>query len=186
MNTIQTVQDNFAGAAEALPITEHHAQVTSSQPRRQARILLVDDDPAVRDALTEVLHSEHYEVVPAGDGREALTQFTATQPDLVLLDLSLPRMEGWAAFAAMEKRRPFTPVVVITARPHQYERAVGAGIDAIMEKPLDLPRLLAAIAQLLNETRTERLVRLTRHDFKTLDLSERPSQTPPPSDPLGS
>lgn len=135
------------------------------------RILLADDDLGVRQMLKRVLELEHYVVVSAGSGWEAAAKFRANPPDLVLLDLNMPGKDGWEAFDLMNDTYPFVPVIVITARPQQYGRAVEVGVDALMEKPLDLPLLLAAIANLLAESERDRVRRLTDRDFKTVFLS---------------
>ena len=135
------------------------------------RILLADDDAGVRQMLGRVLELEHHEVVTAGTGREAAAQFLANLPDLVLLDLNMPDQDGWEAFDLMADRRPYVPVIVITARPHQYQSAVDYGIDALMEKPLNLPLLMATITNLLAESKSDRVRRLTNRDFKTVLLN---------------
>jgi DNA-binding response OmpR family regulator len=135
------------------------------------RILLADDDPGVRQMVGRVLESEHYEVVTAGTGREATAKFLVNLPDLVLLDLNMPDQDGWEAFDLMADRRPYVPVIVITARPHQYQSAVDYGIDALMEKPLNLPLLLSTITDLLAESKIDRARRLTNRDFKTVLLN---------------
>jgi two-component system response regulator MprA len=135
------------------------------------RILLADDDNAVRESLGRVLESENYEVLLACTGREAVHHFTANAPDLVLLDLNMPDKDGWEAFDLMEKVHPLIPTIIITARPHQHQRANGMGIDALMEKPLDLPLLLQTIRRLLDESDEERLARLTNSQFNTLVLA---------------
>jgi len=131
------------------------------------RILLADDDAAVREMLGRVLESEQYDVVAAKTGGAATTKFLADPPDLVLLDLNMPDKDGWQAFDLMSNAHPFVPVIVITARPQQYEHAVERGVDALMEKPLNLPLLLATMADLLAETETDRMRRLIQPDFKT-------------------
>ena len=131
------------------------------------RILLADDDPGIREMLGRVLESEQYEVVLAGTGREAVAKFAAHLPDLILLDLNMPDLDGWEAIDRITGTHPFASVIVITARPKQYEQAAGMFIDALMEKPLDLALLLAAIAELLAESETERATRLSNPDFKT-------------------
>jgi CheY-like chemotaxis protein len=136
------------------------------------RILLADDDAGVRQMLKRVLELERYDVVTAGTGAEAAAKFRAHAPDLVLLDLNMPGKDGWEAFDLMNDTHPFVPVIVITAKPRQYERAVAAGVDALMEKPLDLPLLLATIAGLLAESEAERVRRLTNRDFKTVFLTQ--------------
>jgi DNA-binding response OmpR family regulator len=113
------------------------------------------------------LKSEHYDVVFAKTGREAAARFIADVPDLVLLDLNMPDRDGWDAFDLMNQTHPMVPVIVITARPQQYQHAAELGVDALMEKPLDLPLLLAAIAGLLAESEPERAQRLTDRGFKT-------------------
>jgi two-component system nitrogen regulation response regulator NtrX len=131
------------------------------------KILLIDDDPGVREMLGRVLESEHYEVALAGSGREAVAKFTVNPPDLVLLDLNMPDLDGWETIDRITRARPFTSVIVITARPRQYEQAVEMAVDALMEKPLDLPVLLEAIASLTAETETERVSRLSDASYKT-------------------
>jgi DNA-binding response OmpR family regulator len=136
-------------------------------PVMKKRILLADDDPGIREMLGRVLESEQYEVVLAGTGREAVAKFAAHLPDLILLDLNMPDLDGWEAIDRITGTHPFASVIVITARPKQYEQAAGMFIDALMEKPLDLALLLAAIAELLAESETERAARLSNPDFKT-------------------
>ena len=125
------------------------------------RILLADDDPGIREMLGRVLESEHYEVVLAGTGREAVAQFAAKSPDLVLLDLNMPDLDGWEAIDLITTTHPFVSVIVITARPKQYDQAADMAVDALMEKPLNLPILLEAIAKLVAESKTERVERLS-------------------------
>ncbi len=131
------------------------------------KILLADDDPGVRDTLRRVLESENYDVATAGTGRETSAKFMEILPDLVLLDLNMPEGDGWEVFELMNNSRPLVPVIIITARPHQYDHAADLGVDAIMEKPLDLPSLLQTIAAFVAESEDERVHRLTRPDFQT-------------------
>ena len=137
----------------------------------KTKILLADDDAGVREMLGLVLKSEHYDVMFAKTGREAAAKFIADLPDLVLLDLNMPDRDGWDAFDLMNQTHPMVPVIVITARPQQYQHAAKLGIDALMEKPLDLPLLLATIADLLAEPELERMQRLTDRSFKTIYLN---------------
>jgi CheY-like chemotaxis protein len=114
-----------------------------------------------------VLESEGYRVLLAKTGREAVTQCRLNPPDLVLLDLNMPVMDGWAAFRMMSQTDPMRPVVVITARHNQYAQAEQLGADALMEKPLNLTLLLETIRKLVQETDVERTQRLTNPGFKT-------------------
>jgi DNA-binding response OmpR family regulator len=134
------------------------------------KILLADDDAGVREMVGRVLESEHYEVMPARTGREAARKFIMERPDLVLLDLNMPDRDGWEAFDLMNSTRHLVPVIIITARPQQYDHAADLGVDALMEKPLDLQLLLRTIAGFLAESDSERVNRLTSRDFKTVWL----------------
>src|SRR5438477_8116437 len=115
------------------------------------KILLVDDDPGVRRMLVRVLEEEAYLVVPAGTGREALQRLAARDIDLVLLDLNLPLENGWETFQRLNTENPCLPVIIITARSNQVFPALASGVGALMEKPLDLTKLLQTIAELLAE-----------------------------------
>jgi len=99
----------------------------------------------VRDSLAAVLESEGYLVDEARNGIEAVTRAIEHLPDLVLLDLNMPHWDGWTAFSQLDRVTPLLPVIVITARPNQYDKAVRLGVDAFMEKPLNIPVLVHAI-----------------------------------------
>jgi CheY-like chemotaxis protein len=129
-------------------------------------ILLVDDDPAVRESITQVLSEEEYLVLPAANGKEAVQTAAAGKVDLVLLDLSLPEMSGWDAFELLTSENPLIPVIIITARPNQLFSALAAGVGALMEKPLDFPNLLETIRDLLAETPETRLARIAGRPAK--------------------
>ena len=144
------------------------------------KILLADDDTSVRQMLGSVLESEHYHVVRAATGCAATAKFIADLPDLVLLDLNMPDRDGWDIFDLINATHPLVPVIMITAKSRQYERAAELGVDALMEKPLDIPLLLETIRDYLAETEVERVRRRTRPDFKTAFLDGR-AQEPSPS-----
>lgn len=135
------------------------------------RILLADDDESVRRMVARVLETEGYDVLMAQSGREAVSRALASVPDLILLDITMPDKNGWEAIDTIEQTRPFIPVIVITARPNQQEHATQAGIDALMEKPLDLVVLLKTIRDLLNEPEPARIKRLSDQNFATAYLS---------------
>ena len=145
---------------------------TQSHPEAQGSkcILLADDDSVIREVLSRILRAEGFEVVLARNGCEAIAVLVVRRPDLVLLDLKMPERDGWRAYDVMERVSPLTPVILITALPEQHAQAVRLGIDALMEKPLDLTLLLSTIHKLLAEPEQERLSRLTRGDFKTAHL----------------
>src|SRR5216117_1689385 len=124
------------------------------------RILVVDDDPSVREMLTRVLVGEDYLVLPAASGPEALKIASATQIDLVLLDLNMPGQSGWDTFERLTAEDPLIPVIIITARSNQLFAALASGVGALLEKPLDFPKLLQTISNLLAEPAESRLARM--------------------------
>ena len=115
------------------------------------KILVVDDESSIREALRKVLHAEDYEVVSAENGQEAIDKFKSEQIDLLLLDLGLPVKDGQDTMRWLAEVNPLLPVIIITGRSKQRELAEKMGADALMEKPLDVPRLLQTICELINE-----------------------------------
>jgi len=124
------------------------------------RVLLVDDDPAIREAVGSVLTGERYEVTSVGDGQEALEVAANRSVDLVLLDLNLPKKDGWDTFEMLTRQNPCLPVIIITARSNQLFPALAVGAGALIEKPLDVPKLLQTIRNLLAEPMETRAARL--------------------------
>ena len=124
------------------------------------KILVADDDASVRQMLGRLLSGEGYQVTEAADGAQAL-QIVAQEPiDLVLLDLNMPNKNGWDTFERLSNDNPLLRIIIITARPNQLFTAAGAGVGALMEKPLDFPRLLQTIQVLLTENPEDHLARL--------------------------
>ena len=123
-------------------------------------MLLADDDTEVLAALRAAFASEDYDVVIAKNGREAIERMRERRFDIALLDLHMPVKGGWEAFDRLTSINPLLQVIVITAQMDQYPRAAAAGVAALMEKPLDLPRLLRTIDILLCEPVEHRLSRL--------------------------
>jgi DNA-binding response OmpR family regulator len=131
------------------------------------RILIADDDALVRGSLVAVLESEGFAVDEAQNGVETVSRVIARPPDLVLLDLNMPRWDGWTAFSQLDRVTPLLPVIVITARPNQYRKAVQLGVDAFMEKPLNIPILVRAIKYLAGEDKNHHVRRITSRGFVT-------------------
>jgi CheY-like chemotaxis protein len=124
-------------------------RMASSSPNSGSAktILVADDDAVLRESLAAVLRAEEFAVRLAENGRVAVREFLNGPPDLILLDLNMPDTDGWRAFEVMARLAPDVPVVVITARPDQARRAAEAGIDMLLEKPLDIPTLLEAMPE---------------------------------------
>jgi two-component system, OmpR family, response regulator MprA len=163
----------------------------------QARILVVDDEPAVQNALSRALTLEHYEVARAGDGLEALERLGSAPYEAIILDIAMPRMDGLEVCRRLRAGGDSTPVLMLTARGEVDDRVAGldAGADDYLVKPFALRELLARIRALLRRAgdddgdeevltfadlrldlsaheawRGERLLALTRTEFLLLEL----------------
>jgi len=160
------------------------------------RVLVVDDDPAVRESLRRSLVFNGYQVELAADGEQALRAVADSRPDAVVLDVMMPRLDGLATCRALRAAGDDVPVLMLTARDEVADRVAGldAGADDYLPKPFALEELLARLRALLRRigagdsgpvlrladltldpasrdvTRGERPVRLTRTEFALLEL----------------
>jgi two-component system cell cycle response regulator DivK len=121
-----------------------------------AKILLVEDNEMNRDMLSRRLERKGYQIVMAVDGGEGVAMATSEKPDLILMDMSLPVLNGWDATRQI-KADPATqaiPVIALTAHAMatDREKALEAGCEDYDTKPIELPRLLEKIETLLKKT----------------------------------
>ena len=174
----------------------HPCVVTDSKPR----VLVVDDDRAVRDSLRRSLEFNGYDVVLAADGAEALVTLGAHNPDVVVIDVMMPRLDGIETTRALRAAGNDVPVLVLTARDAVGDRVEGldAGADDYLTKPFALEELLARLRALLRRivpddadgealsfadltmdvasrdvTRAGRAIELTRTEFTLLEMFMR-------------
>jgi DNA-binding response OmpR family regulator len=111
------------------------------------RILVVDDDPDIRELLFTALEDEGYEVVPAGNGQEALAVVRTFRPDVIVLDLMMPVMDGWQFANELRAMDEDIPLVLLSAARDLRTHAKNLDAADIIEKPFDLSELLPKIAR---------------------------------------
>lgn len=164
----------------------------------KSRVLVVDDDKAVRESLRRSLEFNGYDVVMAADGAEALAGIASAAPDIVVMDVMMPRLDGIEATKALRKAGNDLPILVLTARDAVGDRVDGldAGADDYLTKPFALQELLARLRALLRRavpadgaadevltfsdltmntasrevTRGSRQIELTRTEFALLEM----------------
>ena len=119
----------------------------------QTSLLVVDDNEVNRDMLSRRLERKGYEVVLAMDGQSGVARAQAEPPDLILMDMSLPVLDGWEATRKLkaDPQTRFVPIIALTAHAMAGDRehAIEAGCDDYDTKPIDFPRLLGKIESLL-------------------------------------
>ena len=121
------------------------------------KILLVEDNELNRDMLSRRLVRRGYEVVIAADGADAIHAATSEEPDLILMDMSLPIMDGWEATRRLKADSALRAIPVIALTAHAMsgdrERALEAGCNEFDTKPIEFDRLLTKIEQLLRQAK---------------------------------
>ena len=123
-----------------------------------AKILLVEDNEMNRDMLSRRLLRKGFEVVMAVDGEQAVIMAQSERPDLILMDMSLPVIDGWEATRRVraDNTTSHIPIIALTAHAMSgdREKALNAGCDEYDTKPIELPRLLEKIGALLGRSRS--------------------------------
>jgi len=121
------------------------------------RLLLVEDDPTLRQALSFNLGREGYDVATASDGETALVAARSERLDLILLDVMLPGMSGVEVLRVLRREGVATPVIILSAKGDEIDRVVGlkVGADDYIAKPFSRPELLARIEAVLRRQRRE-------------------------------
>ena len=169
----------------------------STSPAGRPRVLVVDDDRAVRDSLRRSLQFNGYDVDVAADGAQALADMDTVRPDVVVMDLMMPRLDGLQATRALRASGHEVPILMLTARDAVGDRVAGldAGADDYLTKPFALQELLARLRAMLRRVvhqedtpevltfadlsldlgtrelhRAERLIQLTRTEFALLEM----------------
>jgi len=151
-------------------------------------VLVVDDEDAVCDIIVDALHLANYRTLRAGDGATALTLMREQQPDLVILDVNMPRVTGFEVLERMRKAGIMTPIILLTARHSREDTVTGfrLGADDYVKKPFGLEELLLRVSAVLKRTSgldTEAVIRcgkvVMNLDTYQVTLSDEPIEPSP-------
>src|SRR6266852_7844076 len=115
---------------------------------KPSRVLLVEDDPSIRESLTNVLVAEDFQVIGAASSHEAIVKCSETHIDVVLLDLNLGGEDGWAVFQSLKRLRPSLPIIVTSGRGEHLAHCAAASASGVLEKPFDITVLLGLLNKL--------------------------------------
>lgn len=143
------------------------------QTMNTMRLLLVEDEPDLVIGLLRALRNEGYSVDAAADGEEGLLMATSIEYDAIILDVMMPRLDGWQVLEQL-RRTHHTPVLMLTARDTSADRVRGldTGADDYLVKPFDVPELLARLRALIRRTK-KRSSSVVEIDAVSLDIKSR-------------
>lgn len=133
-------------------------------------ILLADDDPHIRTIIKEYAQAENWQFTEAGDGDAAIKAFTAGDFALAILDVMMPKMDGWAVLKQIRQSSP-VPVIMLTARSEEYDRLLGfeLGVDDYIGKPFSPRELIARMKALLKRSGALKQTSMV-YDFEELHI----------------
>ncbi len=154
-----------------------------------ARVLIVDDDPNICELLRLYLEKENFEVFVASDGEEALKMVNDSAPDLILLDIMLPKLDGWQVCREIRKTSS-VPIIMTTAKGETFDKVLGLelGADDYVVKPFDSKEVVARVKAVLRRSTVEAAspVKEVRFDKLVVNLTNyelivdgKPINTPP-------
>lgn len=132
-------------------VTAEAEVTTAPTTGKRTRILIVEDEPAMVAGLRDNFEYEGYEVISAADGADGLERALADNPDLVVLDVMMPRMSGLDVCKQLKARKPSMPIIMLTARGQEIDKVVGLelGADDYVTKPFSIRELMARVKAVL-------------------------------------
>src|SRR5271168_906044 len=141
------------------------------------KILIVEDEPNMVSGLRDNFEFEGYEVITAPDGIAGLERALTDSPDLVILDVMMPRMSGLDVCKQLKSKRPATPIIMLTARGQEVDKVVGLelGADDYVTKPFSIRELLARVKAVLRRAQTLPKAQ-DRYDFGDVEVNLRSYQ----------
>ena len=141
---------------------------------RKIKILVAEDDNNIREGLTDALEFEGYEVFSAADGSKALKAYAQLHPDLILLDVMMPRKNGYEVCREIRRGNRDIPIIMLTAKSEEIDKVLGLelGSDDYITKPYSLRELTARIAAVLRRSRREKENNKTEYQGDELEFGK--------------
>lgn len=135
-----------------------------------SRILVIEDDPNIAELIRLYLEKDGFEAILAADGKTGLEDFYRLHPDLILLDIMLPEMDGWAVCKEIRKTDK-TPIIMLTAKDETADKVTGLelGADDYISKPFDMKEVIARINAVLRRYKSEDALSDEEFDIKNFD-----------------
>lgn len=151
--------------------------VSSNSNGRKTRILIVEDEPAMVQGLRDNFEYEGYDVISAEDGVAGLERAIADDPDLVVLDVMMPRMSGLDVCKQLKTRRPLLPIIMLTARGQEIDKVVGLelGADDYVTKPFSIRELMARVKAVLRRA-SQHPAAADVYRFSDIEINVRSNQ----------
>lgn len=148
----------------------------SGAGNKNARILIVEDEPAMVEGLRDNFEYEGYEVISAGDGVVGLERALSDNPDLVVLDVMMPRMSGLDVCKQLKAKRPALPIIMLTARGQEIDKVVGLelGADDYVTKPFSIRELMARVKAVLRRVSPQPAAEVFR--FSDIEVNVRSNE----------
>lgn len=142
------------------------------------KVLIAEDDPHTRSGLAEILEAEGYATVAAGDGAEALRQFTRESPDVVCLDIMMPGASGYDVCREIRRSDPAVPVIFISAKSEEIDKVVGLelGADDFIVKPFGVREVVARIRAVTRRRYAAAPAQVRPTSFRVGDLEVYPAE----------
>lgn len=141
-------------------------------------VLIAEDDPHIREGLVEILEAEGYRVLTAPDGRTALRQWAAHQPDFVLLDIMMPQLNGYDVCREIRRQDGEIPIIFISAKSEEIDRVLGLelGADDFIQKPFGVKEVIARIRAVTRRCMRQPARQAEEGPFVMVDLEVFPAE----------
>jgi two-component system alkaline phosphatase synthesis response regulator PhoP len=168
---------NGGGSGNSAGGTGNGKQMSANSNGRKTRILIVEDEPAMVQGLRDNFEFEGYDVISAGDGVAGLESAIADDPDLVVLDVMMPRMSGLDVCKQLKTKRPLLPIIMLTARGQEIDKVVGLelGADDYVTKPFSIRELMARVKAVLRRASQHPAAADVYH-FSDIEINVRSNQ----------